>query len=250
MVSARAPPSELEEQYLDNPMKGFVEGVRYIAGQYSSYRAIRGDGNCFYRAFLFAYLEILLGMHASGDLETRSVAENELMRMLSVLEECKGILVAFGYAEIIWEDFHSMLEELLTSLFQRPLSEPLEGAFQENADSDYYIWFMRLLTAVAIKQQADRFLPFVDSEYNGIHDFVSKEIEPMGRECEHVQITALTELLRVPVRVEYLDGRPVGAEGLGAVEFQGTVEGEGSATCPFQVTLLYCPGHYQILYKD
>lgn len=32
-------------------------------------------------------------------------------------------------------------------------------------------------------------------------------VEPMGKECEQLQIQALTEYLGVTVRIEYLDGK-------------------------------------------
>jgi ubiquitin thioesterase protein OTUB1 len=60
----------------------------------------------------------------------------------------------------------------------------------------------------------------------------------MGKECDHLQIIALTSALGVPVRVEYMD------------------RGEGDQcnhhhfpedSTPV-VTLLYRPGHYDILY--
>ena len=37
--------------------------------------------------------------------------------------------------------------------------------------------------------------------------YVKREVEPMGKECEHVQVLALTEYLRVRVKMEYLDGQ-------------------------------------------
>ena len=35
---------------------GFIPGLQYLAKSYLM-RKVRGDGNCFYRSFLFAYLE-------------------------------------------------------------------------------------------------------------------------------------------------------------------------------------------------
>ena len=37
--------------------------------------------------------------------------------------------------------------------------------------------------------------------------YCKKEVEPMGKECEQVQIIALTEYMGVGVRIDYLDGR-------------------------------------------
>lgn len=60
----------------------------------------------------------------------------------------------------------------------------------------------------AMKKQADRFLPYVMDDYtHDMDSFIAREVEPMGRECEQVQIMALTEFLGVLVKIEYLDGK-------------------------------------------
>lgn len=86
---------------------------------------------------------------------------------------------------------------------------------------------MRLLTAGAIRGQAERFLPFISDDVTvNTHSYTSSsststeshaiaaiakycrsEVEPMGRESEQVHITALTEFLGIVIHIEYLDGR-------------------------------------------
>jgi ubiquitin thioesterase protein OTUB1 len=64
-------------------------------------------------------------------------------------------------------------------------------------------------------------------------------------QCDQVQIIALTEALGVRVSIQYLDGRPFdAAAGLGVVELGGSAEGDA----PFTLSLLYRPGHYDVLY--
>ena len=38
----------------------FIKGCEYLSTKYKSWRMIRGDGNCYYRAFLYAVCEELL----------------------------------------------------------------------------------------------------------------------------------------------------------------------------------------------
>jgi ubiquitin thioesterase protein OTUB1 len=45
----------------------FVEKIRRLEGVYSSIRRTRGDGNCFFRSFIFAYLEALIGDRDIGE---------------------------------------------------------------------------------------------------------------------------------------------------------------------------------------
>ncbi len=67
---------------------------------------------------------------------------------------------------------------------------------------------IELFLLAAMKSQADRFLPYVLDDYTlDIETYIAREVEPMGRECEQVQILALTEYIGIVVKIEYLDGR-------------------------------------------
>ena len=80
----------------------------------------------------------------------------------------------------------------------------------------------------------------------------------MGEESDHVHITALSDALGVPIRVVYLDRSSCDTTGGVSVnhhDFIPTIGGLPSATTsggsetikPF-ISLLYRPGHYDILY--
>jgi hypothetical protein len=79
-----------------------------------------------------------------------------------------------------------MLIEFIEGLFDLTKEKLLE-AFLEDGNSDYYTWFMRLLTAGKMKQESERFLPFIDGN-DDMHAYCSKEVEPMNKECEEVII--------------------------------------------------------------
>lgn len=103
LVSARLPPSVLSVEYenaneIGRP--GFLAGVKYLSSNYQALRKVRGDGNCFYRAFLFAYLEKLL--------ENKEVNETERLRMLQVLRDSKDLVASQGYDEFVIETFHDV----------------------------------------------------------------------------------------------------------------------------------------------
>lgn len=97
-------------------------------------------------------------------------------------------------------------------------------------------------------------------------DNPNAQVEPMGKECDQPQIAALTEALQVGVRIEYLDGSAKADEELqcyvcapavtpsaassrspSASPRLRTLSGEAAAQ-PVSITLLYRPGHYDILY--
>jgi ubiquitin thioesterase protein OTUB1 len=235
-----------------------------------------GDGNCFYRAFLFAYLEELLSLHHSGD-EADAVLERD--RMLSIARNSKDQLIALGYEEVAFDIFLDLFVELLEGLFSLNADQLLADFqdYQSSGQADHYTWYMRLLTAGAIRGQAARFLPFVSDDVNvaaavanpddelevaaAMARYCRQEVEPMGRECEQVHIIALAELLNVVIMIEYLDGRSFDTStGLSSIVFnEGDSEAAGSGDKgkrrkssyfgKHPVTLLYRPGHFDILYR-
>jgi len=78
----------------------------------------------------------------------------------------------------------------------------------------------------------------------------------MGRESEQVSIMALAEYLRVGVRITYLDGRSCPPAVIKLPAFPVSVDagcsggdGAGATSMNIEVSLLYRPGHYDILYE-
>jgi ubiquitin thioesterase protein OTUB1 len=113
---------------------------------------------------------------------------------------------------------------------------------EETATSDYCTWYLRVVTAMHLKQDPDRFLPFIDQPGFDIPQFCQREVEPMGKECQHVQVLALAEAFGVLVKIEYLDGHNL----VNGTLVQHTFGPDTAAT---HLTLLYRPGHYDIVYQ-
>jgi len=244
IISSKVSPLELLEAYEFNELPGFIPGIQWLASKYSCMRKIRGDGNCFYRAFLFGYLERLLLLHQTSG--TAATAEEERVRFLGAITRSTQSLISLGYSEIAFESFYDMFIELLEGLFSMTV-ESLFESFQEGGNADYYTWFMRLLTACSMRKDADRFAPFIDGD---IDDFCKREVEPMGKECEHPQIVALSDFLGIRIQIEYLDGRNFDeTNGLGCVNFPDDISAVASEESFGPTTLLYRPGHYDLLYK-
>ena len=135
---------------------------------------------------------------------------------------------------------------------------------EENSTSDYCTWYLRVLTAAQMKSNPDRFLPFLlADETNMMMDiptFCSREVEPMGKECGMVTVAALAECLGVKVVIEYMDGRlsnndaavggiDIGRSGEVVNHVFGQIHDENDEDRDrICLTLLYRPGHYDILY--
>jgi ubiquitin thioesterase protein OTUB1 len=120
--------------------------------RYRAFRRVRGDGNCFYRSFLFAILEHLVATLGVSE----AAATAEIDRLTGVITNSKDALISVGYQEIVFDSFQEALLEMLASLKGKTLAE-LEQEFQvEDGISIHLVWFCRLLTAAYLKMHADR----------------------------------------------------------------------------------------------
>lgn len=77
--------------------------------------------------------------------------------------------------------------ELLDSLFELTTDDLLKK-FQDDGDSDYYTWYMRLLTAMSLRRDAEKYLPFIlDTNCTDIDSFCRQE----GSQSYFLNITLL-----------------------------------------------------------
>ena len=178
----------------------------------------------------------------------------------------------YGYDEFALEMFQDEFVSLLNSLSnpsERAQADLHKRLNEGGGTADYCTWYLRVLTACKLKSDPERFAGFLcfedgmtgtAGEYvhnphlspsENIAEFCLKEVEPMGRECTMVQVLALAEFMGVTVAIEYLDGRPFEEErGLVVHEFavESEEDGQEGGRKRSKVTLLYRPGHYDILY--
>jgi ubiquitin thioesterase protein OTUB1 len=199
-----------------------------ITHSYPSVPALRGDGSCAYRALLYG-----LCLGAVG-----SPPERE--RVAEVVRGSLGVLEGLGYdataVEIFYDELLGLFGEVLVGKGEADVHAALTGD-----SAEYYTWYMRLLTSAHLKLNAGRFEPYLTGHAD-VASFCAAEVEPAGKECEQVQVIALAEALGVRVSVVYLDGHDEGGK------FTEHVFGpEGAA---IGISMLYRPGHYDLLFKD
>eukprot|EP00522_Entomoneis_paludosa_P000016 CAMPEP_0172477058 /NCGR_PEP_ID=MMETSP1065-20121228/70698_1 /TAXON_ID=265537 /ORGANISM="Amphiprora paludosa, Strain CCMP125" /LENGTH=344 /DNA_ID=CAMNT_0013235297 /DNA_START=82 /DNA_END=1116 /DNA_ORIENTATION=+ len=76
LTSEQLPLTALEKQYLqESTASNFRQGVTYLQNHYSHLRMVRGDGNCYYRAFLYSLVEQLLNHHHHQDPTAKAEGE-------------------------------------------------------------------------------------------------------------------------------------------------------------------------------
>lgn len=108
MISEQIPIDSLLPSYEGAENKGFVPGIKYLAERYRCMRRVRGDGNCFYRAVLFGYLERLLTCKLEEGQLPSNKADAELDRMKAKIAGSMHELVAVGYEEYAIEVFYDV----------------------------------------------------------------------------------------------------------------------------------------------
>ena len=231
----------LSNEYQENPNPAFIVGITELSDLYKGIRRVRGDGNCFYRAFLYCYLSNLQHLIKAGG-DGAFLAEQERERFLNQLDVCKiDITTKGGYDEMVIEDPYECLRGIVESV-PNTSPEQLHATFNESGgNAEYAVWFLRVLVGCFLKTHAEEYTGFLFSsetfcEGMDMTTFVQREVEPMGRECEQIQIMALMNSFNLGVSIEYL-----GPEGRSKVTLPEDFQSN------FPINLLYRPGHYDIL---
>ena len=233
LVGDKVSLSELVEEYAGGSNEQFKTNISNLRKAYGSMRRSRGDGNCFFRAFVFSYLEHVA---ETGDMSERK-------RMVARLSDIKDVLLKAGYDELVLEGPLEILLDLLES--DALTVEMLEKQLRTDEISNYIVFLMRIITSGEVKQHAEFFAPFILGMVDmGVDEFCAKCIDPMGEESDHIVLVALTNALRVPMRVVYVDG----SANDGHLDIKDFVP-DGCSGDGISVHLLYRPGHYDILYK-
>jgi len=219
----------LDSEYSSDTV--YMNKVKKLGERYSGLRRIRPDGNCFFRAFAYNYLEYLVQN------------KEKYEEFYIIADGSKDKLVKLGFPQFTIEDFYDTFMDVVKRV--RPgddaaenekLLPELHKLFNEQGYSDYVVVYLRLITSGQLQERADFYQNFIDGLT--IEEFRHKEVEPMYKESDHIHIIALCTELKISVGVEYMD------RGEGQMNFHVFPE-EGVKP---KIHLLYRPGHYDILY--
>lgn len=196
-----------------------------LQGRYSTVRRTCADGSCFYRGLGFAFLESLLGK------------PQDVLRFRVRVAQSRPRLLAAGLPEDGFRPHYDTFLSLVDAA-ERDVSERyLLRAFNNPEVSDSAVRYLRLVTSAFLRSRADFYQPFIE-DATGMGEFCAENVEPMTAVCDHLQISAVTQALDIPLLVEYVDSEA------------GTVTQhifpEGSSP---RVYMLYRQNHYTLLYK-
>uniref|UniRef100_A0A6M2EU10 Ubiquitinyl hydrolase 1 n=1 Tax=Populus davidiana TaxID=266767 RepID=A0A6M2EU10_9ROSI len=107
-VGDKEPLSALAAEYQSgSPI--LLQKIKVLGDKYVAIRRTRGDGNCFFRSFMFSYLEHIL--------EKQDRAEVD--RIKANVEECRKTLQSLGYVDFTFEDFFAVNLSFALSYFMQ-----------------------------------------------------------------------------------------------------------------------------------
>ena len=128
--------------------------VQELSEKYEGIRRVRGDGNCFYRAYLLAlFVEI-----AENPIEMQPVLDNLIKR----IDASKSQLMAAGFPEYVIDDFWStFINELRDMEGGKRTVGQIEASFASMDISDYLVTYARLLTSWFLRKNEEQYMPYI-----------------------------------------------------------------------------------------
>lgn len=217
LVSQRQSIDALKAEYQNgNPI--FNTKIDALGSEAYFYR-VRGDGNCFYRAFAF-------GIIRQAQQDGSAAVEILRLKFLAAAEQ-------MTMDKIVFEDFLETTIQLLSVPdLLRSMNDPEE--------SNSAVVFLRFLTSDYIKAHSDDYTPYLD-EGEVLDRWCERWVDPMGAEADNLQINGLINALGMGVDIVNLD-RTEGHEA-------NTHEMRpNDAQADQVIRLLYRPGHYDCLF--
>ncbi|KAJ3384358.1 hypothetical protein HDU84_003015 [Entophlyctis sp. JEL0112] len=227
----------LVAEYVSNPP--FHTKTLQLASKAHAMRAVRKDGNCFYRALSYSLCEALLryAKQDSGLEWAKAVRE----RILST----RQILIDTGYDPLITEDFFEPLSEALEPSFSQA---KLDECFSTDKAylSDTIVCYLRLVTAGELKKNRDMYEAFVLDSNPTLEAFIANQVEPMGVESDQIHIVAMANALGVTMNIANLDSSDSDLN-FHDISPIFPLELKDASRQPV-LHFLFRPGHYDIVY--
>jgi len=212
--------------------------IKELFQNYDEWRTVRGDGNCFIRGFIFSLCEYLI--------ENRTCSSALLHHVQQAVENSLRQLTKLGYQEYLLEDFYSVLVQIIKDISDNKITtvKQLQEVFVDPNYRDAIVCYMRFLISGYMQLMSDEYVPYVmgTTDHLTVESYCKSEIEVLHKEVDNIIVSAACSSFNVCLRLECLDAQNR--------NLQQQVQ---TITFPDQgipvLTMLYRPGHYDILYK-
>ena len=231
LISEELPISILLEDYKSN--NEYSASIKEITEKYKYIRKVRRDGNCFYRSFIYRIFEYI------------SIKNNKSLyeKMCHKIKEAKELIQRNGYDWTFIGDFFNIFKMEFyysyNSLKSKGVSvrDYLDNLFSDREKGNYLIYFIRFCIASFLKENCFLYEVYVDGPFES---WITNEVEAIDHEADQIQIMACVNFFDIGVRIEYL--HPYKNE---VMKFP-----EDKSDDEIFITVLFTPGHYDLLYSS
>lgn len=238
MISSIIETSLLIFEFENQP--NFVKKVNFVIDKFgkTKLRKVRRDGSCFYRAFIYRLAEVMLEEKSGSTVKG----------LLAKVPEVNSLLKKVGFEELVFEDFEDAWKEFLERISTKKTTlEIIPAIFSDKTYFDYLVMYLRFAISAFVRS-CPLFENYFESEKD-IKNFCTREVEPIDCEADHIQITALFNLLNVPLRIFYIDNTDQEEPTvLSLPEIEKGVKAVNDSISKYPIQIMYRPGHYDLLY--
>lgn len=229
LVGDRVPFEIVVMEYDPAESSEYYTKAKELLETYGDIRLIRRDGNCFYRAVLVAQIELML-----KDPE-------ECKRFEQICRGWQERLIKLGYPDFTTTDFCEVFYKWMNPIWSRQADvRKIFDDLNDDNEANYLIIFLRLITAGFLKEHSEEYAPFIED--CSLADYCTTEIESMWKDADHLAVTGLVNAIGQSIRVQYMDQNAAPNGGL-------YYDFPPDQTEAPRITLLYRPGHYDLVYR-
>ena len=230
LISDQLPIIVLLSDYENN--FNYSKSIKEITNKYKFIRKVRRDGNCFYRSFIYRLFEHICMKN-----------NKELFEYIKKkITDAKDLIQNNGYDWTFIQDFYNIFNNQFNTAFNSLQSKGvsvrdyLDTLFSDKEAGNYLIYFIRFCIAAYLKENSFLYEVYVDMPFQ---NWITNEVEAIDHEADQIQIMACVNYFDIGVRIEYLN--PDKKE---VMKFP-----EDKPDKDIFITVLFTPGHYDILYN-
>ena len=229
LISEILPISTLLNDYKNN--YEYSNSIKEITNKYKSIRKVRRDGNCFYRSFIYRLFEYICMKNN----------QNLYNHVKQKILDAKDLIERNGYDWTFIKDFYTLFYTQFYYSFNSleakhtTVRDYIDALFSDKEAGNYLIYFIRYCIAAYLKENSFLYEVYVDIPFQ---NWITNEVEAIDHEADQIQIMACVNYFDIGVKIEYLN--PGKSE---VMKFP-----EDKPDNDIFITVLFTPGHYDILY--
>jgi hypothetical protein len=209
----------------------YANSIKEITNKYKYIRKVRRDGNCFYRSFIYRLFEYIC-------MKNDNVLYEKIKKKIM---EAKDMIKNNGYDWTFIEDFYKIFYTQFYYSFNslqtkgETVRDYIDALFKDKEAGNYLIYFIRFCIAAYLKENSFLYEVYVDIPFQ---NWITNEVEAIDHEADQIQIMACVNYFDIGVKIEYLN----------SVKNEVMKFPEDKPEKDIFITVLFTPGHYDILY--